>query len=405
MTTSVLYISYTGLLDPLGQSQVLQYVLGLAREHRMTLLTFEKPEALKDTERLAALQAQCKAAGVDWHRLRYHNKPNAPATFYDLLMGARAGVRLARRAKIDVVHCRSYLAGLMGLAVKRATGARHVFDMRGFWPDERVDGGIWRKDSLQYRLFKRAERLLFLNTDHVVSLTRAGAREFEQFDYLQASPRPVSVIPTCTNLSLFSMDKPAAKQPAGFTLGYIGSVGSWYMFDDVVRTVHLLMKTRPDARFLVINKGGHAAIRTALAAGGVDLDRVEIKAVPYDQVGVEVARMDAGVFFIKPAWSKRASCPTRMGEFLACGKPCLTNAGVGDVEEDFHQTGTGVALTDLSDASLSPALGQLLHLAADPGMAERCRRAAEERFSLEGGIAGYAAIYARLASAGPKGAA
>ena len=27
MTTSVLYISYTGLMDPLGQSQVLQYIL------------------------------------------------------------------------------------------------------------------------------------------------------------------------------------------------------------------------------------------------------------------------------------------------------------------------------------------------------------------------------------------
>lgn len=396
MTPSVLYISYTGLLDPLGQSQVLQYVLGLADKHRMTLLTFEKPEALKDSKRLEALKAQCQAAGVDWHRLTYHNKPNAPATLFDVLMGISTGIRLARQARAQVVHCRSYLASLMGLAVKRATGAHHVFDMRGFWPDERVDGGIWRKDSLQYRLFKRAEKRLFLNTDHVVSLTRAGVREFQQFDYLRAGLPPVSVIPTCTNLSLFNLTSPTTQEPSGFTLGYIGSVGSWYMFDDVVRSVRLLMDSRPDARFLVINKGGHEAIRAALQAGGVDLARVEIKAVTYDQVGVEVSRMDAGIFFIKPAWSKRASCPTRMGEFLACGKPCLTNAGVGDVEEDFHQTGTGVALTDLSDAALGRAVAKLQGLAAEPGMAERCRQAAEDRFSLQGGIAAYAAIYARL---------
>jgi glycosyltransferase involved in cell wall biosynthesis len=404
MTTSVLYISYTGLLDPLGQSQVLQYVLGLAREHRMTLLTFEKPEALQDAQRLADLQAQCKAAGVDWHRLNYHNKPNALASFYDLLMGMRAGVRLAKQAKIDVVHCRSYLASLMGLAVKRATGARHVFDMRGFWPDERVDGGIWLKSSLQYKLFKRAERLLFLNTDHVVSLTRAGVREFQQFDYLQNHPVPVSVIPTCTNLALFSAPEPteAASPSPHFTLGYIGSVGSWYMFDEVVRSVRMLLDARPDARFLVINKGGHEAIRAALEAGGVDMARVEIKAVPYDKVGLEVSRMDAGIFFIKAAWSKRASCPTRMGEFLASGKPCLTNAGVGDVKEDFHETGTGVAITDLSDASLKAALAKLVQLTAEPGMAERCRRAAEDRFSLEGGVKAYAAIYASLAKPGEE---
>lgn len=400
MSTRVLYISYTGLLDPLGQSQVLQYVLGLAREHRMTLLTFEKPAALADAARVAQVRAQCEAAGVRWHHLRYHNRPNLPATLYDLVCGIRLGVRLARECGAQVVHCRSYIAGLMGLAVKRATGAKYVFDMRGFWPDERVDGGIWRKTSLQYRVFKAVERRLFLGADHVVSLTRAGVREFERFDYLQGRVPPVSVIPTCTNLDLFRPVPPTAQPPGGFTLGYIGSVGSWYMFEEVARVVRMLFDAQPDARFKVINKGGHDAIRQALGQAGVDLSRVDIKAVSYDQVGVEVGGMDAGIFFIKPAWSKRASCPTRMGEFLACGKPCLANGGVGDVEEDFVQTGTGVPINDWSDDTLRQALARLLELAALPGMADRCRQAAEDRFSLQGGVREYSAIYRRLSGQG-----
>lgn len=399
VTTRVLYISYTGLLDPLGQSQVLQYVLGLAREHRMTLLTFEKPAALKDAQRVAELAAQCRAAGVDWHYLRYHNKPNLPATLYDLACGIRKGVQLARQTGAEVVHCRSYIAGLMGLAVKRATGARYIFDMRGFWPDERVDGGIWKKTSLQYRAFKAVERRLFLSASHVVSLTQAGVREFRQFDYLQAQQPPVTVIPTCTNLDLFALPAPSTTAKKGLTLGYVGSVGSWYMFDDVARAVRLLMDTRPDARFLVINKGGHDAIRQYLEAAGVDLARVEIKAVPYDQVGQEVGRMDAGIFFIKAVWSKRASCPTRMGEFLACGKPCLANAGVGDVEEDLQQTGTGVAINEFSDATLRAALERLLQLTTEEGIEARCRKAAEERFSLPVGVNAYSAIYTRLGQA------
>ena len=60
-----------------------------------------------------------------------------------------------------------------------------------------------------------------------------------------------------------------------------------------------------------------------------------------------------------------------MGEFLACGKPCLANGGVGDVAEDIGETGVGIALeplgTDTVDlAGLDAALEALFEMAADP---------------------------------------
>ncbi|CAA0090421.1 Uncharacterised protein [Halioglobus japonicus] len=398
MKASILYISYTGLLDPLGQSQVLQYVLGLAPDYRMTLLTFEKPAALKDSARLSALALQCREAGVDWHYLQYHHRPNMPATFYDVVMGVRRGRQLARSADVSVVHCRSYLAGLMGLLVKRATGARHLFDMRGFWVDERVDGGIWRKHSLKYRGFKYLERLLFTHTDHVVSLTRAGAVELGKFSYLANAPPPVSVIPTCTNMDIFKPQPRVRAEEDGFTLGYVGSAGSWYMFSEVARVVKLLFDIDPASRFLVINKSGHKAIREELVKAGVDLARVELKAVAFGEVSTEIARIDAGIFFVKPVWSKRASSPTRLAEMLACGKPVLTNGLVGDVEEDVNETGTGIVINDWQQETLRLALLRLISLAGEAGMSERCRSAAEQRFALRDGIAAYARNYASLVS-------
>lgn len=394
----VLYVSYTGLMDPLGQSQVLQYLLGLAQQHTIVLLTFEKPENLADAPRRQALFDRCRAAGVEWHALTWHNKPNIPATIYDLLAGIRAATKLARKSNAQIVHCRSYIASMIGLAVKRRTGAKLVFDMRGFWPDERVDGGIWTKRSLPYRIFKRVERSLFLNADHVVSLTRAGVREFSQFEYLKGKLPPVSVIPTCTNLAMF---RPTDTARQGFTLGYIGSAGSWYMFDDVARAVRTLFDKRADARFLVLNKGGHDQIRKDLSAAGVDLSRVELRESPFDQMASHIGRMDAGIFFIKPAWSKRASCPTRMGEFLGCGKPCLANGGVGDVEEVFEETGTGVVLPvdaegKIAVADMGDPLDRLVRLAGQADISARCRQAAEEHFSLDAGIREYSQIYDTL---------
>ncbi|MCB1687606.1 MAG: glycosyltransferase [Halioglobus sp.] len=397
MKASILYISYTGLLDPLGQSQVLQYVIGLAPDYQMTLLTFEKPEALRDGDQLSSLAKQCRQAGIDWHYLQYHHRPTLPATLYDMVMGVRRGRQLARSAGAQVVHCRSYLAGLMGLLVKGATGARHLFDMRGFWVDERVDGGSWRKESFIYRFFKRLERVLFTHTDHVVSLTRSGASEIAKLRYLGVPP-PVSVIPTCTNLDMFQPHAKVSGDNESFTLGYVGSAGSWYMFGEVARVVKLLFETCPASRFLVINRGSHSEIHEALLREGVDQARVDIKAVKFADVSNEIAKMDAGVFFIKPVWSKRASSPTRLGEFLACGKPVLTNGMVGDVEADVNETRTGVVINEWKQETLEQALAQLVGIAREEGIAARCRSAATERFSLQTGIARYAAIYTSLLS-------
>ena len=399
--TSVLYISYTGLMDPLGQSQVLQYVLALGKSgHRMTVLSFEKPEALKDVSRMTDMRDQCAAAGVDWRPRVWHNRPiGMVATLYDMLAGQKQAIRIAREVRADVVHCRSYIASLMGLAVKRATGAHFIFDMRGFWPDERVDGGIWSKSSATYRVFKRVERSLFLNADHVISLTKAGVSEYEAFDYMSDIPEKSTVIPTCTNLDMF---QPQDVPSEGFTLGYVGSVGSWYLFDEVAKAVARAFVMRSDARFLVVTKGNHHLVRSALSSAGVDLDRVEVRGADFYEVSQQIARMDAGIFFIRPAWSKRASCPTRMGEFLACGKPCLANGGVGDVANDLQETGTGIALPPLGTknvdlTNLDLALKTLFAMAADPEVRVRCRVVAEERFSLASGVAAYSDIYEQLA--------
>lgn len=399
---NTLYISYTGLMDPLGQSQVLQYVLGLSKDHKITVISFEKPENLNDKVKMEKLRTRLNECGVDWRALKWTKRLSMLGKVLDMAKGAFTAIKVSQRSRIHIVHCRSYIASIMGLAVKARTGAAFIFDMRGFWPDERVDGGIWTKTSIAYRIFKAIEKQLFLNADHVVSLTCAGVREFSRFDYLENKVPPYTVIPTCTNLDLFS---PADNSGSCFTLGYIGSVGSWYMFDQVVFAVSRLFAMRSDARFLIVNKGGHEFIRDKLSDAGVDLERVDIVEAPFDKVGEYVSRMDAGIFFIKPAWSKRASCPTRMGEFLACGKPCLANVGVGDVKEDFEETKTGITIefdehNDINAADLDASLCSLIALASDPGVSRRCRQAAVDRFSLDNGKNKYNKIYQGLSMRG-----
>ena len=145
--TSVLYISYDGMLEPLGQSQVLAYLEQLAPDFRIHLLSFEKPSDLAKSDLVKTVRARIEAAGIRWTRLRYHKAPSAPATAFDIAVGSAVATAIAIRHRVSVVHARSYVPGLMALVVKRASGARFLFDMRGLWADERVDGGIWPKDG------------------------------------------------------------------------------------------------------------------------------------------------------------------------------------------------------------------------------------------------------------------
>ncbi len=71
----VLYISYNGMLDPLGQSQVLPYLRELTTLGvRFTLLSFERAAAftLDGTAKLDQLRMRLAADGIGWHALRYH---------------------------------------------------------------------------------------------------------------------------------------------------------------------------------------------------------------------------------------------------------------------------------------------------------------------------------------------
>jgi glycosyltransferase involved in cell wall biosynthesis len=391
----VLYITYDGLLEPLGQSQVWQYLRRLAAEHRIFVVSFEKPQDLADEARMAVQREAAATAGVEWTALRYHRSPSAPATAYDIAAGLLTCLRLARRNAVQIVHARSYVPAVIALAMKRVLGTRFLFDMRGFWPDEKLESGAWRAGSPLYRAAKWFERRFLSQADTVVSLTQAGVDVIRDYPYLRDRDQRFEVIPTCADLKQFHpRPRPAGERP--FTVGCVGSVGLWYMFDEMLDSFRRLRGLRPEARLLILNRDSHAFIRERLKAHAIPDSAAELKTVDYAGVAGEMARMDAGLFFIRPVFSKTGSAPTKLAEFLGCGVPCLGNAGVGDYAAILEGERVGVAVRDFSPAEKDAAARRLLELAAEPQVRERCVAAAERHFSAEKGAERYDRIYRTL---------
>ncbi|MBL0272548.1 MAG: hypothetical protein IPQ06_05620 [Chitinophagaceae bacterium] len=146
----VLYISYDGMTDPLGQSQVLPYLEGLsALGYDFTLLSFEKKKQFSQFGK--TIQAICDAAGIDWVPLVFHTSPPVLAKIFDRYALFSMALKLHRKKKFDLVHCRSYIAAELGLKFKKRFGIQFLFDMRGFWADEKKDSGAWDQNNFFFR--------------------------------------------------------------------------------------------------------------------------------------------------------------------------------------------------------------------------------------------------------------
>lgn len=399
---SVLYLSYDGMSDPLGQSQVLPYLAGLVkRGHRITLVSFEKPG--RSTADLESARLACAAAGVDWHPLRYHKKPPVLSSAFDAMVMLRTARRLHRKVHFDWVHCRSYLPALVGLAMKRRYGTRFLFDMRGFWADERVDGGLWRLGNpihrAVYDFFKRKEAEFLDEADHVVSLTE-NARDIllAREDRAPDAP-PISVIPCCVDFEAFQPAGPDARAEARRDLGisadrrvavYLGSIGTWYMLDEMLDCFRVQLRREPDSLFLIVSRDEPVPIRRAAAARGIPEHALMIRGATRAEVPRFVGAGDYAISFIRPTYSKAASCPTKLGECLALGIPVLTNGDVGDVARVVADTGGGVLVERFDEEAYDDALQALEALGQSPAQwAGRAR----DWFDLEEGVDRYDRIY------------
>ena len=263
----VLYITYDGILEPLGQSQVLFYLEKLSDSRTIYLISFEKKKDKKDSYVYSQISKRINESNIIWYPLTYHKKFTALATLWDVLRGMVLSFWLVMRYQLEIVHARSYVSSIMALMLKRVLNVYFIFDMRGFWADERIDGDIWKKNSRLYRISKYFEKMFLLNADVVISLTHKAISEIRSFNYLREKNLNFKVITTCTNLELFKPNTSFnnyEKQDKRFVVGYVGSVGVWYMFEEALDYFKLIKEIVPYAQLHIINKGGHDYINECL---------------------------------------------------------------------------------------------------------------------------------------------
>jgi glycosyltransferase involved in cell wall biosynthesis len=381
-----LYISYNALEEPLVQSQVLPYLRQLvSADFSFQLITFER----KGQGPMQAVEAL--ENGIEW----------SPVGQTGGMIGRMKALffcwKLARRAintkQTVLLHARSYIPAMVANLACRGSTVPWLFDMRGFWVDEKVLKGNLSSGSIAHRILKRIERRLLRNCSAIVSLTRKALPRLREISGLPELPA-YAVIPTCVDLEHFTHWIKAPVSGDEITFGYVGSLGAGYSNDDVTQFLVHALAALPRSRAVILSRSSPEVLGPMLHRLSRFGSRVECMSATYEEMPQKLSEMDVGLSFITPHASKDASAPTKIAEYLACGVLVISNKGIGDIDEILEEGNVGFSINYPEE--FEEAVSAALAAVSEESIRDRCRAYAVEHFSVCEGAQRYADLYRQI---------
>lgn len=401
----ILFLSYDGLTDPLGQSQIIPYLKGLCGYgYTFTILSCDKPDLYKANQ--STVEEQLSGVAIEWVSIPYHKWPPVLSSAYDFLQMKRTAYRLHRKHRFDMVHTRPGVPTVVATAMQKKFGIKFLNDVRGFWAQERVDGGMWNLRNFVYRqlytFFRKHELQCLVKADALVCLTEAARHIIMRETAEHGKTTNPTVIPCSADTDFFDPSTlntgalEALKQQCGIkenelVISYLGSIGGWYLTDEMMHFCSEVHAAIPTARFLFISPHRHDQILQAAQKQGIPSNRLITVRAERSLVPLYLSLSHFNLFFIRPCYSKLASSPTKHGEVMSMGIPVITNSGVGDLDDIIQRTQSGWLVETFSKDAYADVVRRLQ--SPSPFNATAIRQSALEIYGLQHAVQQYREVY------------
>ena len=400
MGNSVIYISYDGLTDSLGESQILSYIVKNVKTRNFSIYSYEKPEN-KNYCRIGEI---CSKNNINWHPLSYTKKPPILSTVKDLIIGYRQIVK-NEKFSTCICHARSYMGGLIALYLKRRKNVPFIFDMRGWMIDECIESGRWAHSifGIVIKYMRRIEKNLINESDKIVSLTHCAKDVL--INKYDVKPEKVSVIPTCVNFDYFHFDKQERTRiradlgisDDAYVLVYSGSIGGYYNVDEMLKVFCEIKQKKDNAVFLFLTNSDPDIVLCKVKDDYKN--SIRIKGCSLNEVYKYLSASDAGLILYNSTFSSTGRSPTKLAEYWAVGLPVICPKGVGDLDL-FFKDGIGGVQFNLNDKeSYQNTVEKLFSINFNR---ERIIAKAKENFDSVYGAQMYREIYKELDNIGNR---
>ena len=179
-----------------------------------------------------------------------------------------------------------------------------------------------------------------------------------------------------------------------FIVGYVGSLGTWYMLKEKLRFFKNLLSQKENAKFLFITSYPEEKLLKEVVKLEINVEKIIITEASREEVPIYLSLVDLGLYFIFPHWVNVAKCAIKQGEYMAMGIPIITNNGVGDVEEIINDVKSGIIVEGFGKGDFENALNRFFQ--REFSSPKDIRNGARIYFSLADGIKKYAGVYNKL---------
>ncbi len=176
-----------------------------------------------------------------------------------------------------------------------------------------------------------------------------------------------------------------------FIISYLGSIGGWYLTEEMMQFCKTVSEQIPTAKFLFISPHRHEIITAAATKYGISPEKIIVMHGKRHEVPALLSLSKYSLFFIKPCYSKISSSPTKHGEIMAMGIPVITNSGVGDVDEIVNKFNAGFIIKSFTQQEYKNICKEILSNKTFDS--HHIRQSALSFYNLDDAVQKYLSVY------------
>lgn len=386
----VLFISTDGIMEPLGESQVLSYLNHLSSSFLFTLISAEKQNDLKNQKKFNQFKNLNNNNEIEWKPIQFQPASHRTKKILNFFRFSFIIFITSFKEKYSFFHLRSLLSGLLALPTIFLLRKKFIFDIRGFWIDERVDRSNLSKNSFTYKFFKFVESFLLRRADAIICLTHESKTLLSGMGY---SNKKIFVIRTCAEEKYFF---PRKNNIDSFYINFVhlGSIHTAYDLLPVLKFFDFF--SFKNFKLTVLTKDiSNQGLKEIIDRNGFKIKNFEVISLDFNEVPAFLRKMDVGIFFAKENFSIKASFPTKIAEFLATGIPIICNRFNSDIDM-IEENNLGV-LTDFSTEDFEMKKFEAFFSSLDDSeIRNRCISKFNKEFTNTRGVEEYKRIYDKL---------
>lgn len=359
----LLFISYWGVDEGLTSATVLPHLKILSSFNSIETIVFCSIERHS---------SDIKKIGID--KVEYVPLYSQPSNsvlltkFFDFTSFSKRIIEICNEYSIDLIFCRSAMAGAIGYLVHKKTKIPFVVESFEPHADSMRESGVWKlydprfwiQKHFEFRQKKTANAILPVSSSYFQKLINEGVEK-----------NRIKMMPCCVDVDRFRLNPQVRRskreelkiEPDEIVGIYVGKFGGiYYDEESFVLFKEAFDFFGPTFKLIILSADGHELIKSKLSKHKISLRHVILHKAKHECVPDYLATADFAFSTIKPVASRLYCSPIKNGEYWANGLPILTELGIGDDSEIILNEGGGVILDmgnrEKSFLTLKKLLGQ-----------------------------------------------